>query len=174
MKLKKILLIATLIFSSILTQMPQANAWETGSFTTNSGDKQFIALTYFQSGTGTSHYKSPTGAHQTLSIICTGGRFNIAFSDISAQGIQNLIGAATLMEVQVPATGKIAIFNVNTKKGTQFVDVTKPKELYRKMKSGKDIHVKIFVDGKRAYEARFNTQELSKYASKFAAAGCKI
>lgn len=174
MKSKKIQLIATLMLWSSLMQIPQANAWETGTFTPDAGGKGFIAQTYFQLSVGTSHFKQPTGARQTLSVICVNGVFSIAFSAVSAQETQISIGPATLAEVKIPATGKSVNYSVNTKKGLEFVAVTKPKELYLKMKTGQDMYVKMFANGRRAYEARFKTTELTKYSSSFAAAGCKI
>lgn len=174
MQPKRMRLIAALMLSLLLMQMPQANAWETESFTPDAGGKGFIALTHFQFSAGTSHYKQPTGARQTLNVICVNGVFSIAFSAVSAQETQISIGPATVVEVKIPATGKSVNYSVNTKKGEDFVAVTKPKVLHLKMKTGKDMYVKMFVNGRRAYEARFNTTELTKYSSNFAAAGCKI
>ena len=79
-----------------------------------------------------------------------------------------------MVEVKIPATSKSVNYSVNTKRGVEFVIVTKPKELYLKMKIGKDMYVKMFANGRRAYEARFNTTELTKYSKDFLAAGCKI
>ena len=162
------------MLSSLLMQMPQANAWETDAYTPDAGGKGFIAVTYFQSGSGTSHYKQPTGARQVLNVICVNGVLSIAFSAVSAQETLISIGPATLAEVKIPATGKSVNYSVNTKKGVEFVAVTKPKELYLKMKTGQDMYVKMFVNGRRAYEARFKTTELTKYSKDFLAAGCKI
>jgi len=174
MKSIRIQVIITLLLSSLFIQMPQATAWETSDFTPDAGGKGFIALTYFQSGIGTSHYKQPAGARQILNVICNNGALSIAFSAVSAQETLVSIGPATLAEIKIPATAKSVNYSVNTKKGVEFVAVTKPKELFLKMKTGQDMYVKMFANGRRAYEARFNTKELSKYASKFAAAGCKI
>ena len=174
MKPKGIRLIAALTLSSLLMQMPQVNAWEAEPFTPDSGGKGFIALTHFQSGVGTSHYKQPKGARQTLNVICVNGVFSIAFSAVSAQETQISIGPATVVEVKIPATGKSVDYSVNTKKGEEFVAVTKPNALYLKMKTGKDMYVKMFANGRRVYEARFKTTELTKYSSNFAAAGCKL
>jgi hypothetical protein len=157
-----------------MMQMPQANAWVTESFTPDVGGKGFMAFTYFQLGGGTSHYKRPAGAHQTLNVFCVNGELKIAFSEINAQGTLKSIGPATVVEVKIPATGKSVNYSVNTINGEEFVAVTKPKALYLKMKTGKDMYVKMFANGRRAYEARFNTTELTKYSSNFKAAGCKI
>jgi hypothetical protein len=174
MKSKRIQLIATLMLWSSLIQIPQANAWETGTFTPDAGGKGFIAQTYFQLSVGTSHYKQPTGARQTLSVICVNGVFSIAFSAVSAQETQISIGSAKVVEVKIPATGKSVNYSVNTKKGMEFVAVTKPKELYLRMKTRQDMYVKMFANGQRAYEARFKTTELTKYSKDFLAAGCKL
>jgi hypothetical protein len=174
MKSKRIQLIATLMLWSSLMQMPQANAWEAGAFTPEAGGKGFIALTYFQRSVGTSHYKQPTGARETLNVTCVNGVFSIAFSAVSAQETQISIGPATVVEVKIPATGKSVNYSVNTKRGVEFVAVTKPKDLYLKMRTGQDMYVKMFVNGRRAYEARFKTTELTKYSKDFAAAGCKL
>jgi len=178
MKLIRIQIIATLMLSSLLMQMPQANAWVTSTFTTEAGGKGFLAQTFFQSGVGTSHYKQPKGARQILNVGCANGVLSIGFSSVSAQesliALGPAIGPDTWMEVKIPATGKIVNYSVNTERGVEFLTVTKPKELYLKMKTKQDMYVKIFVNHRRAFEARFNTTELTKYSKDFLAAGCKI
>ena len=165
------------MLSSLLMQMPQANAWVTSTFTPDAGGKGFMAHTFFQSGVGTSHYKQPKGARQILSVICVNGVLSIAFSAVSAQESLIALGPTdtdTWMDVKIPATGKIVNYSINTERGVEFVAVTKPKELYLKMKKKQDMYVKIFVNHRRAFEARFNTKDLNSLASNFAAAGCKM
>ena len=178
MKSIRIQIIATLMLSSLLMQMPQANAWVTSTFTPDGGGKGFLALTFFQSGVGTSHYKHPTGARQILNVACVNGVLSIGFGAVSAKETLIFMGPAigpdSWMEVKIPATGKIVNYSVNTERGMEFVAVTKPKELYLKMKTKQDMYVKIFVNHRRAFEARFDTKDLKKLASNFAVAGCKI
>ena len=174
MKSKIIAFSSFLLLSSISIQSPHANAWDVTDKKTSSGSKQFILETYFQTGSGTNHVKRPTGAHKQLSVVCTAGFFEVGFFDLSARGTLNVIGKATKLEVKIPATGESTFFAVNTKKGTDYVSVTNPKDLFRKMKIGKDMYVQITADGLRVYRARFSLQDINKFLTNLAAAGCKV
>ena len=174
MKSKMITFSSLLLLSSISTLSTQANAWDVEDTKTSSGSKQFILQTYFQTGSGTNHVKRPTGAHKQLSVVCTAGFFEVGFFDLSARGTLNVIGKATKLEVKIPATGESTFFAVNTKKGTDYVSVTNPKDLFRKMKTGKDMYVQITADGLRVYRARFSLEDTNKFLTNLAAAGCKV
>ena len=174
MKSKIITFSSLLLLSSISILCTHANAWDVTDKKTSSGSKQFILETYFQTGSGTNHVKRPTGAHKQLSVVCTAGFFEVGFFDLSARGTLNVIGKATKLEVRIPATGESTFFAVNTKKGTDYVSVTNPKDLFRKMKTGKDMYVQITADGLRVYRARFNLEDTNKFLTKLAAAGCKV
>jgi hypothetical protein len=174
MKSKIIAFSSFLLLSSISIQSPHANAWDVTDKKTSSGSKQFILETYFQTGSGTNHVKRPTGAHKQLAVACTAGYFEVGFFDLSARGTLNVIGKATKLEVKIPATGESTFFAVNTKKGTDYVSVTNPKDLFRKMKIGKDMYVQITADGLRVYRARFSLQDINKFLTNLAAAGCKV
>ncbi len=174
MKSKIITFSSLLLLSSISILSTHANAWDVTDKKTSSGSKQFILETYFQTGSGTNHVKRPTGAHKQLAVACTAGFFEVGFFDLSARGTLNVIGKATKLEVKIPATGESTFFAVNTKKGTDYVSVTNPKDLFRKMKTGKDMYVQITADGLRVYRARFSLQDINKFLTNFAAAGCKV
>ena len=174
MKAQKIKLTSFILLLLLCIQSPQASAWDVKDTKTSSGDKQFILQTYFQTVSGTNHVKRPTGAHKQLSVVCTGGFFEIGFFDLSASGTLNVIGKATNLEVKIPATGKSTFFAVNTKTGTDYVSVTNPKDLFRKMKTGKDMYVQITADGLRVYRARFSIQDINKFSTNLAKAGCKF
>ena len=173
MKSKYILLIATLIFSSLLTQIPQANAWESESTTTDFGDKQFILQTYFESGVGAAPSQRPSGPHKQLAMVCTGKFFEIGFFDIDTEGDATVIGSPKTMRVKFD--GKLAptSTSVNTKKGTVYVQVNNAKALVKKLKTAKVFSVEIPISS-GFYRATFNVQDISKYVSKFAQAGCKV
>ena len=174
MKSKIISFTSVLLLLTLSIQSPQANAWDVEDTKTSNGAKQFILQTYFQPGSGTNHVKRPTGAHKQLSVVCTGGFFEVGFFDLSASGTLNVIGKATNLEVKIPATGKSTFFAVNTKKGTDYVSLTNPKDLFRKMKTGKDMYVQITADGLRVYRARFSLQDINKFSTNLAKAGCKV
>jgi hypothetical protein len=173
MKSKRILLITTLIFSSLLTQIPQANAWESDSSTTDFGDNQFMLLTYFKSGVGAAPSKRPSGPHKQLSMACTAGFFEIGFFDLSTYGDILTIGSPTTMKVKFD--GKLAPTStrVNTEKGTSYVQVNDAKALVKKLKTAKTFSVEMALSSS-FYRATFSVQDIKKYVSKFAAAGCKI
>ena len=165
---------ATLILLlSMGTQVSVANAYREISKTNDFGDKQFILETYFKSGVGAVPSKRPSGPHKQLGLACTEGFFEIGFFDIASSGDPLTIGTPT--SIKVKFDGKLApsLITVNTKKGTEYVQVSDAKALVKKLKSAKTFAVEIGLNS-GFYRGSFDVAGLSKYVSKFAAAGCKI
>jgi hypothetical protein len=172
MKLKGLVAVSV-VSLSLLAGIPQANAWESNSSTTDFGDKQFTLATYFKSGVGAVPNKRPYGPHKELGVACTAGFFEIGFFDIGTDGSLLTIGSPTAMSVKFDGKLSPSKTPVNTQKGADYVQVNDSKALMKKLMASKSFSVEIALSS-GFYRATFNVQDLTKYTSKFKVAGCKF
>ena len=173
MKRLRILISIALVLSTSTIQITQASAWEAQSRKTQSGSKQFNLQAYYQVGSSKILEKAPDGAFKSMGVACTGGYLEVGFFDVSAVPSLLTIGNPRTMSIKFDTDVNWTSYSVNTKTGPDYVQINNPKSLINKMKSATIIFVSI-PSGASNYQAVFTVEGLSKYSSKFAAAGCKI